>query len=170
MRDFLQQIDAALDANLYYVAIFSALAVPDVCAALESPAGTTSGQQYADWFDRHVAKKYVAGGSPSLSGQQCYEFRCSLLHQGRLQPDRTQRYSRMFFIEPTVGGLIMHNNVMNDVLNIDVRIFCRDIIASALAWLTAAEGTEPYESNVKRSIQRYPNGIEPWVKGLPAIG
>ena len=169
MRDFLDQIDRALDGGLYFVALFSALAIPDICAALESSTGVTSGTQYAEWFDRYVAGKYVAGGAPSLSGQQCYQFRCSLLHQGRLQPDRTQRYSRIFFLEPS-GGIVLHNNVMNDALNIDVRIFCRDLIASARTWLSTVENTEPYEGNAKKSIQRYPNGLAPWILGLPTIG
>ncbi len=122
MRDFLDQINAAVGAGLFYVALHSALAIPDICAALESPSGTTSGERYADWFDRFVANKYTVGPNkePSLTGDQCYQFRCALLHQGRLQPDRAQGYSRMFFLEPN-GGLIMHNNVMGDALNIDVR-------------------------------------------------
>lgn len=171
MRELLGQIDAALDARLYYVALFSALAIPDLCAALESSTGVTTGRQYADWFDRHVARKYTAGvnRSPSLSGLQCWQFRCSLLHQGRLQPDKPERYSRMFFLEPS-GGIVMHNNVMNDALNIDVRVFCRDLIESAVSWLAGVEGTEPYESNAKKSIQRYPDGLEPWVQGYPTIG
>ena len=134
MKDFLGQINAAVGAGLFYVALHSALALPDICAALESPSGTTSGERYADWFDRFVANKYTVGPNkePSLTGDQCYQFRCALLHQGRLQPDRAQGYSRMFFLEPN-GGLIMHNNVMGDALNIDVRIFCGDLIAGALA-------------------------------------
>jgi len=75
----------------------------------------------------------------------------------------------MFFVEPR-GGLVMHNNIMMDALNIDVRIFCRDLTESAIAWLRSVEGTEPYETNAKKSVQRYPNGLAPWVVGLPVIG
>lgn len=125
MRDLLVQIQRAVQADLYYCALISALAVPDICGAMEAPDGIAKKKRYADWFDRYVAGAYAAGPSatPSLTGEQCYAFRCSLLHQGRLQSDRTLTCRRMLFLEPSpTGGLIMHNNVMDEALNIDVRI------------------------------------------------
>lgn len=166
MRDLLQQIELALQANLYYVSLLSALSVPDMCAALFSPDGQTSGAKYAAWFDQYVAQRY----NGKLDGQTCYQFRCSLLHQGTTQHPSSQ-YSRILFIEPTgMHGSIAHNNVLEDVLNIDVRIFCRDIIVSANNWLTANQDTTTYRQNYSRFIQRYPNGIAPYISGVPVIG
>ena len=172
MYDLLNQIEAALAADLYYVALFASLAIPDVCGALQAPDGVATGARYADWFDQYVAPKYTAAGSPSLSGPQCYAFRNAMLHQGRLQPDKYVRYSRLFFIEPgpATRGILMHNNIMNDALNIDVRIFCKDIVDAARAWLNRAEGTEPYETNASTSVRRHPNGLPPYVVGVPIIG
>jgi len=39
MRDFLQQIENALQYSLYYVALLASLAVPDTCGALDSEDG-----------------------------------------------------------------------------------------------------------------------------------
>lgn len=51
MRDVLNQMKSANGAGLYYVALFSALAIPDICGALESQDGTANGQRYRAWFD-----------------------------------------------------------------------------------------------------------------------
>jgi hypothetical protein len=45
--DFLsEQIERALAAQLYYLAVVCALTLPDVCSALESPDGNTNGNLY----------------------------------------------------------------------------------------------------------------------------
>ncbi len=163
VQDLLQQIDLGLRANLYYLSLMSALSVPDMCAALSSPNGQTSGAQYAAWFDQYVAPKYCG----NLDGQTCYQFRCSLIHQGTTQHPGSQ-YSRIIFMEPS--GHIFHNNVINGALNIDVRIFCRDVTASATSWITANQNTATYRQNYPRFIQRYPNGIPPYIVGAPVIG
>ena len=36
MHDLLEQIEKALECNLYYLALQSTLALPDICGALES--------------------------------------------------------------------------------------------------------------------------------------
>jgi hypothetical protein len=86
MRDLFQQIDCAVGANLYYVALLAALSLPDICGAMESDDGEATGQRYIAWFNRWVAPKYTVRGAPSLTGEVCYYYRCSALHQGRAAP------------------------------------------------------------------------------------
>ena len=165
MQDLLQQIRAANAAGLYYVALFSALALPDICASLESQDGLATGPRYIAWFDQHVAPRY--GGN--LDGTTCYRFRCSMLHQGRTQHPQG-RYSRIIFVEPGVGGNVFHNNVLNDALNIDVRIFCEDSCAAAEAWLPGAQRLPHFQANLANFVTRYPNGLAPYIVGPPVIG
>jgi hypothetical protein len=134
MRDLLDQIRKALEVDLYYLALFVALALPDICGAIGSSDGNATGQKYAAWFDKYVGPKYGGAAGQHLTGGDCYLFRCSLLHQGSSQHAKS-RYSRYLFVEPAAAGsrLIMHNNVMNDTLNIDVRIFCEDMVQVPLA-------------------------------------
>ena len=81
MDDFLNQVDlAANTAGLYFLALAGALVIPDICGALESPDGKTNGARYTAWFNTNVAPKYSAG-LVQLSGEDCYFFRCSFLHQ-----------------------------------------------------------------------------------------
>ena len=164
MRDFLNQIQQALTANLYYVALFAGLAIPDICGALQSTNGRASKAKYVNWFDRYVAGLYAG----NLTGQDCYYYRCSALHQGSSQNPQA-RYLRILFIEPSATTNVFHNNVLNNALNIDVRIFCNDIISGALLWLQQHQNTPTYLQNHALYMKRYPNGLPPYIVGVPVI-
>ena len=168
MRELLRQIEAALEANLYYLALFAAFSLPDICGAIDSPDGTASGVKYRAWFDRYVAPKYLLYGHQFLTGEDCYRFRCSLLHQGSSQHPHST-YSRVIFVEPRNDELTMHCNILNDALNVDVHIFCNDIVRSAKEWLDQVENTEQYKTNYDRFMRRYPQGLPPYIVGPPVI-
>src|SRR5207244_2499999 len=123
------------------------------------------GARYASWFDRWVAGRYVG----TLTGEDAYRFRCSMLHQGRTSHPGG-RYSRIIFVEPGAApGLLMHNNVLNDALNLDVGRFCRDVCEGALAWRAEAQSTPQYERNLKAFVSRHDNGLPPYIVGVPVI-
>jgi len=129
MDRLFHEIVIAVNQGLYFLALIATLYAPDMCAGLEKPDGRTSGPLYIAWFDRWVAAKY--GGR--FTGTDCYGLRCSLLHEGRAQP-RQGLYARAIFVEPSPIG-VFHNNVLNDALNLDIPIFCRDMIEGAQRWL-----------------------------------
>jgi hypothetical protein len=52
---------------------------------------------------------------------------------------------------------------------IDIRLFCNDIIAGVENWLSEAEGTELYKENYNRFMKRHPNGLRPYIVGVPVI-
>lgn len=164
MQDLIQQIRDANRGGLYYVALFSALALPDICAALESSDGQATGAKFSAWFDAHVAPRY----NGSLDGKTCYNFRCSMLHQGSTQHP-SGRYSRVIFVEPGVSGLVLHNNIMNDAFNIDVRIFCEDICAGVARWWPTVSSQVTFQENLSRFVRRYPGGLPPYIIGSPVI-
>ena len=165
MNDLLQQTRSAIACQLYYLALNSALALPDICGALEAPDGQATRARYAAWFDKHVAPAY--GGT--LDGDACYRFRCSMLHQGRTQHPKA-KYARLVFIEPGARGHVLHNNVVNDALNIDVRVFCEDVVHAAELWLPSAINQPQVASNMDAFVRRYPDGLPPYILGVPVIG
>ena len=164
MQDIIQQIRAANQVGLYYAALFSALAVPDICAALESADGKASKDKFVAWFNAYVAPRY----NGFLDGESCYYFRCSMLHQGSTQHP-SGRYSRILFVEPGNSGMVLHNNILNDALNIDVRIFCEDICAATESWWPTASTKPAVQTNLARFVRRYPGGLAPYIVGLPVI-
>ena len=165
MKDIIQQVRVANRAGLYYVALFSALTLPDICAAVESDNGEASKAKFIDWFDNHVAPRY----NGFLDGEACYYFRCSMLHQGSTQHPRG-RYSRIIFLEPGNNVMVFHNNIMNGALNIDVRIFCEDICAAVERWWLAASTQPAFQANLSRFVTRHPGGLAPYIVGVPVIG
>ena len=163
MESILQDIEKALDCGLYYIALQSTLALPDICAALESPTGDTTGRQYTAWYDTNVSSKY----NIALTGSDCWRFRCSYLHRGSIQDTRSS-YNRILFVIPN-PMITMHNNIINDALNIDINIFCRMMIEAVRNWQTAAANNENYIRNYPNLIKVYPNGISPYICGIPVI-
>lgn len=170
MDDYLDQIEAAAnDGRFYYLALTGALAVPDICGALESNDGEANGPRYKAWFDAHMATRHAYGGRPPiLTGEDCWRFRCSFLHQGSTQHP-TSGYARILFIEPGATGNTFHMNVIGDALNIDVRFFCVEMVDSARRWLGGVVGTEPYQTNFDAFVHRYPVGLAPYIRGVPVI-
>ena len=165
MKNLLNQIQQGLEANLYYLSLFVALSMPDICGAIESKNGKATGKKYENWFDQYVAPKY----NGFLSGDDCYKFRCSLLHQGGSQHPKN-KYSRVLFVEPSTTTNVFHNNIMNDALNIDIHIFCQDIIDGVNQWLQKVENTDLYKTNYNKFMRRYPKGLKPYIVGVPVIG
>ena len=64
---------------------------------------------------------------------------------------------------------VLHNNVLNDALNIDVRVFVADVVDSAIEWHGLAEKTTEYAANYPRFMQRYAEGLLPYIGGVPVI-
>lgn len=164
MRDLLGQIEVALDQNLYYLAIFVSLALPDICGAIGSQNGEADKKKYADWFDKYVGNKCYG----FLNGEDCYYFRCSLLHQGSSHHPRGT-YSRVIFVEPTATTNVFHCNIISGTLNIDVNIFCRDMISGVNKWLHEVETTATYNENYEKFMKRYSDGLPPFIRGVPVI-
>lgn len=137
---------------------------------MSSPDGRAESKRYIAWFDKYVAPRYTVGPErkPAFSGADCYYYRCALLHQGSSQHPKSS-YSRVLFVEPGTTSNVFHCNVLNDALNIDVRLFCHDVLNGAEQWLREAEHTAEYKQNYSRFMQRYPNGLPPYIVGVPVI-
>jgi hypothetical protein len=165
LKDLLDQIERGIGSSLYYLSLFTALAIPDICGALASRSGEATGKKYRKWFDKYVAPKY--GGK--LDGKTCYLFRCSLLHQGTTRHSRS-KFKRIMFVEPGKLKRTQHNRVLHGALLIDVRLFCLDITAGANLWLEEKKKSTILSKHLKRSIKRYEHGLLPYVGGVPVIG
>lgn len=108
-----------------------------------------------------------------FTGEDCYYFRCSALHQGSAYPSKSG-YRRIWFFEPgssVIGHLNRSSDGSGNVdLNIDINVFCNDIVGSAECWLGEVESTERYKTNYKKFMKRYPDGLLPFASGVPVIG
>ena len=162
----------AVKSDLYYVALMSALAIPDMAGALTSEDGRANGRRYADWYDRWARPRLseARGRENPLSGDACYGFRCALLHQGRSQR-QGDSYSHIMFIEPGHKNYSIHYCVVgNEALLIQVNEFIEEILRGCELWLESVEGTDLFERNYNQFARRRPEGLAPYVVGVPVIG
>lgn len=164
MEELLEQIENSANNRSYMIGLYTALSIPDICAALQSENGQTKPSKYKNWFDRWVAPKY----NNFFSGEQCYAFRCGVVHQGRAQHEKLG-YERIIFFDPESPN-VFHNNILDNALNIDVRIFCQDMVDAAREWLNHMSENPTVHNNLQNLLQRRPNGIPPYVVGIDAFG
>lgn len=165
MDELLDELSKVAGAGFYSVALFTSLALPDICAALESDDGKASGPKYKAWFDKWVSPKYPTfpRGGFTLTGATCYAYRCGLLHQGKAM-HKDLGYSRVLFLPP--GRLTVHNGVLNDALIIDIPSFVRDIKNSILEWMKEVKGTENFDKHYVNFMKRHKDGIAPYIQGV----
>ena len=164
MEDLLEEIEAALGANLYMVAIFIAVTIPDICSALESEDGEGNSSRYKDWFNRYMGAKYNAkNGLVKLSAEDFWCFRCALLHQGKTQHAKLS-YSRIAFL-PIGTGINFNNCQLGNLYITDPVAFCCDIIAACRKWLSDVNANTNFIKNESELIKK--RDLAPLV--LPAI-
>jgi len=143
MKRFLRSIDLALSTHDWYGALSTALTLPDICGRIESPE-QGSKARYVAWFDRYLLARYSmpVGAEHKLHvflhGEDCYALRCSYLHEGGgvIVEQRARKALDSFhFITPPPSGMV-HMNQSDDVLQLQVDVFCRDVCAAVDEWMT----------------------------------
>lgn len=160
MEDFIEEIRAAIKGQAWLLALAGVLALPDMCAALESNDGCTTGAKYRSWVSRWLGNKYT-----SLDPADLYQMRCSFLHQGHA---RSRTYERIIFTGVD-RNVVMNNNTINEALNLDLPTFCKDIIDGVLKWQETMADNENYEKNIGNLIQWHPTGLAPYIVGVPVL-
>ena len=80
-----------------------------------------------------------------LTGNDCYALRCSLLHEDRNNlsaQEKKKALERFKFLVPP-KGIIIHKYSRDESLQLQVDLFCRDVI----------EGIEKWEEHIKDKKQ-----------------
>ena len=171
MLELLDQITMANDHGLHYLALMATLAVPDMCAALASQSGESTGGLYKQWVDSNMTDSSRQG----LSSHGIYRLRCSILHQGSGFHDGDE-LERVMFAEP--GGPVKISaskaiHIGEEQMSthiIDLLEFCQAVNDAARRWLKSNVVVSPVKENLERIIRRHPNGIPPFIVGIPTIG
>jgi hypothetical protein len=77
---------------------------------------------------------------------------------------------RIIFIEPGATTNVIHYGQLNNALCIDLNLFCVEMIAGARMWLKSATHDTNYNRNYQRFARRHPDGLSPYISGVPVIG
>ncbi len=165
LEEVAEQIEKAANDGDYVLALFGALTLPSICGALESADGVDSKEKYKGWYDTWMRPSYQG----FLDGEQCYYFRCAMLHQGR-SAHNSLGYSRVLFIDPGAASrIVIHKGILGDALVLDVRTFCKDMVNAVRTWLSSTSKSKHYVNNVAQGFQRFPAGFPPYIVGVPVI-
>jgi hypothetical protein len=132
---YVHAIQHSLRSQNWFGALFLALAMPDICGALQYPSDPV-GTRYRRWFDRYLSAEYV----PALfSADDCYYLRCAALHQGMSEHPKAQNKQVVFITPPPGGRMVFHSNFIESpdgsfVLELQIDVFCQQICAGVLKW------------------------------------
>lgn len=156
------EIEKALQARLYYLALISTLSLIDICSALESENGETDKHKFMAWYENHLGPHYEW-----LSSQDCYGLRCGLIHQGVMRHDvknskgiplPPSRWKRIGFLLADGTGVEMREISTGDVYLTGLSEFCRDVLKRVTEWAVSARQTAIAQKNAEKLLHLYPTG------------
>jgi hypothetical protein len=163
-----EQMKAALAADLYFSALVTGLVLPDVCGALSDEKGRASGPNYQQWMQTYM-------GYDAVWARHVWGYRCSLLHQGSGFRERDK--TLVMFIPPERGVGQAHRCIAKgeDKLPyyaalLSVPFFVKEVEAGVDAWLNDVGATGRVLRNLGRSAYYRPSGYPPFVVGGPVVG
>ncbi|MBY4866792.1 hypothetical protein K6W76_09755 [Burkholderia anthina] len=182
MKRFSNSIRAAVAAENWFGALFLALAIPDVCGALEDPDARV-GDRYKQWFNRYLKQRYSASNpyeqlraidpdvlqgmtvdmveqlktmpfpeGTQFTAEDCYRFRCKCLHQGLAQKMGDEK---ILFTAPRWSGVagLVHSNAIDGVYQLQIDRFCLDVCEALDHWIADVRGNEEVQRRMKDLIQ-----------------
>jgi hypothetical protein len=146
MRHLVIAVERAIADGNHHAALALALTLPDICGRIDD-ASAKVGDRYSAWFNRYMAHCYVHHVGPLhirhefLTGADFYALRCAVLHEGRDQitEQRARKVlERFMFVVPPPGAEV-HNTQYGAMLQLQVDVFCRQLLSGVEQWLTEAE-------------------------------
>lgn len=146
---------------MFYLALVVSITLPHVCGALEEDHGRGEKDTYFRWFDKHVA------GKIELTAEDCYSFRCGVLHQGRFGDLKKATYARILFVNSKQFSMV--NCSLNDAFVYSVTDFCQAFIDAARLWWLEARDSPVVQANLPQLVQYRPEGMAPYIIGAPVI-
>lgn len=156
MDELIRQIRLAAAAELYYLALFGTLVLPDICGALASDDGRATAAKYKAWLRENVPGQ-------ASDADTIYGLRCSLLHQGHSMPHGSHYPIAFVYPSPAFGQL--HNlstEVGDDRVGwLSIPIFVDEVTDGAMRWFGEYGKTATVKRNVEKFVRLRPNGLPP---------
>lgn len=168
MERYLKEIETALNAELYTIALISALSLPDICACLESPTPndiSKVGSRYKRWYNKYAKEKC------SLSAENCYKYRCSMVHNVNSTLHKSPHEKVAFFLPGTSPAKFINTSVdltymapcgqaVNEkALLIELPEFINGMIESVREWLKEMQDNKNFINNYKSFFQIRPISV-----------
>jgi hypothetical protein len=167
----LTQITRGLERWFHYLAIVSALTLPDICAAMEAEDGWSTKARYMAWWDAWMKAKY-----PYMTSEDAYGLRGGVVHQGKLtKPKAHLTFDRIAFtvlpaMRPSHNNISINSGGSNEsVLQLDAGVFCHDVMNSVREWYAVKKDDPNVQAHLPLLLSFRPDGIAPHFVGKPVI-
>lgn len=170
MQTLISQTREAMSAGLYYAALMCALAIPDIAGALVSDNGQANGKKYAKWYEKWARPrlKEERNRDNPFTGEDCYDFRCAMLHQRKFTRKANGR--KTVFIEPGYQNYSMHYvDIGSDTFLIQIDQFVAEILRGCELWLADVQESDLFRNNYEQLARRHSDGFGS-IRGIPVIG
>ena len=159
MNHLIQSIEQSLSTGNHYAALALALAIPDICGWIEDP-NSSAKARYISWFERYLQSKYIRQRTAQmpehtfLAGSDCYALRCAFLHEGRetITDQKAQQVIESFQFVVPPSGWTVHKNQANNKLQLQVDIFCRDVVEGVTQFLSDMSTNKKALSRIKQGL------------------
>lgn len=155
MKHFSTAIRESVQQHNWFSALFMALAMPDICGALETP-DKKIGERYTRWFDENLASKYPPHLFPA---DECYFLRCAMLHQG-ITSDRKAK-THPWFMEPPPNGGSIHCNIFSvgvgpPTIQLQIDRFCNDVAQAVDDWALKVASKSDIQRRINELLVIHP--------------
>lgn len=164
VEEMIRQIRAASGAGLYYLALFGALTLPDICGALADSRGSSTPATYKAWLRAYVPEQ-------ASSADEIYGLRGSLLHQGRMLPHGG--HFPIVSVVPSPGMPQLHNlSTIADGQQVgwlSIPLFVDEVTRGAESWFGQFRTSQTVIRNMEKFVRIRPEGLPPHVVGAPVI-
>lgn len=176
MDFILDAIEKASQQGHCFPAIVTALIVPDLAGAVDSP-GADSQPRYSKWIEEWFAPTFPEYAKHDIDGICLYALRCKLLHEGLSDPSKARAASKSaaatrkrliaFNVDPLISmHLCTKTDVVGDTWTVlSAEIFCDEITSVARSWL-AARKTESAAMARLQSLIDLRSDMSPLSRGV----
>ena len=164
----LTDLDCCMSRGNFIAALHLLLALPNICAALETPNFDARGPEYQGW-----CAKYLTG--TGLDQQEWWEMRNRILHQGWAGTDSNKcRYKTYSFTVSTARDAAPHlaPYTHSDGLNISIHLdrLVSDVKAAMNRWFQELERSQnpDVSANLLKLMSERPKH-EPGMRGPSVV-
>lgn len=157
MEEYIKQLKATYENELYYFSLIGCMTLIDTCAALNSTTGKTNKTLFKKWYEDYLPQylQRNLNEAISFSADECYKFRCRLLHQGRTEIDAdSMNYSlKSGKIAFRIGAGTFHCCNFEGTFYLDIKMFMDDVISGVLKWIEDTKTDNNVILNKSRMIK-----------------
>lgn len=142
------EMDLCRRVGAFWALLHVTVCLPDICAALESSSGETTGKRYQSWCDKNLKGTLI-------NGLERWDMRCHVLHQGRAGLKKSDRYTGFSFARPSSpSGISIHGQIDGGgTLILDVRRLSEEMERDVREWIRViAASTGSDSANVERNL------------------